>query len=183
MSGQADGTPDGSAMPDDHAADGDDHAADGDGESRRIWVGIVGLAIGIIAVSGALVGVLYDRDESGDDADDETPELPEVATESSFTWPAAYAGPVWITVVAEDAGTRTVTIVWGPWQRRITHATAEPVTYVFDKDANGADEAVPATVRIEPGADVEFGSGEEPPADAEIVNSGWTSVADDEPES
>lgn len=153
---------------------------DGDGGSRRIWVGLVGLAIGIIAVSGALVAVLHDRDDSGDDEDDAAPELPEGATEDSYEWPAEYAGPVWITVDAEDDSTRTVTIRWGPWQRRITHAKDEPTTYVFNKDANGVDnEAVPATVRIEPGADVEFGSGEDPPAESEVVDSGWTPVADD----
>ena len=194
MSGQADETPGGPAMPgslDDGdrfgsggpGGSGDDGSGgDGDDESRRIWVGIVGLAIGIIAVSGALVAVLHDRADSGIDPDDEAPELPEGATEDSHQWAAEYDGPVWITVDAEDASTRTVTIRWGPWERRIIHATAEPTTYVFDKRANDAVNVVePATVRIEPGAEVEFYSGEEIPADAEDVNTGWIQVADDVP--
>lgn len=152
---------------------------------RRVLVGLVGVVLGVLGVSGALLAVLHDRDREDDpepepDGTEEEQSGVEAEAELSHTFPAEYDGPVWVTVDAADGGTRTVTISWGPWQRVISHAEEEPVTYVFDKNPTAAgDETVPTSVRVEPAAEVEFGSGTEVPEGAQDVNQDWIPSAED----
>jgi hypothetical protein len=177
VSGLADGPVEREAaddQPDSDVAAGASEPSDGRRSRGRAWLG---LAVGIVIVSGALVVVLNDPDDEGGDGDP----VPSVrtpgqgASQSIFEWPASYAGPVWITVDAADAAPRTITIRWGPWERRIVHEGADPVTYEFSKNPG---ETVPTTVRVDPAAEVSFGSGT-PPVDAVDVNAGWTQAADD----
>jgi hypothetical protein len=167
----------------------DDHDGPGGGARHRsTWLGLL---IGVVAVSGALIAVVHDRGgDAGDagragDADRAAARSGPVATSHARTewtheWSAAYSGPVWITVDAGDAGVRTVVIRWGPWQRRIVHETADPVTYVFKKDPTRAgDRLVPTTIHVEPGAEVAFGQGATPPTNSIDVNDGWTAAPDD----
>ena len=105
------------------------------------------------------------------------PTQPTGPVEFTHTYPAAYDGPVWITVSAPDVGVRTVTIDWGPWQRRIMHESAEPASYWFGKEANEPGRAELLTITVEPEADVEFHQGE-PPADATDVREEWVRVED-----
>lgn len=159
------------------------------GTGRRVrsstWRRWLGLAIGILVVSGALVAVFHDRegDDGGDGGEDDRRRAAAAAaaepTEASHEWPSSYAGPVWITVDAGDTTPRTIVIRWGPWERRIIHESADPVTYEFAKSPDDVGEpTVPTAVRVEPGAEVTFGSGATPPADAVDVNAGWTRVDD-----
>jgi hypothetical protein len=143
----------------------------GPGRRRSAWVGLV---IGIIAVSGALVAVLHDRG-----GEDEVSPPPDEAVKISHEWPAEYSGQVWITVDADDASPRSVTISWGPWERTFVHESADPLTYWFTKaPPKPGDANVPATVRIEPGAGVTFGQG--PPAVGALDRStGWDDTSDD----
>jgi hypothetical protein len=128
---------------------------------RRRWPVFVGVIVGAAAVSGALVAQLRKSDE------------PPAPTSWGYTWPAEVSGQVWITVDAEDAATRTVTIRWGPWERPILHTTADPMTYVFTKDPTPpGEDPVPITVDVVPGATVEFGNGP-PPTPNEDVNADW----------
>lgn len=148
------------------------------------WRKWLGLAIGVVVASGALAAVLHDRGGDGDDGggggrdarrSEASPAGAEQTTETSYEWPNTYAGPVWITVDAPDAVPRTITIRWGPWERRIIHEAADPVTYEFAKSPDDLGEpTVPTLVRVEPGAEVTFGSGSTPPPDAVDVNPGWT---------
>jgi hypothetical protein len=133
---------------------------------RRRWLVLVGVIVGAVAVSGALVAQQRESDE------------PPAATTWRHTWPAEVSGDVWITVDAEDSATRTITIRWGPWQRPILHSTADPVTYVFTKDPTPpGEDPVPITVDVVPGATVEFGDGP-PPSPNEDVNADWVPVQD-----
>jgi hypothetical protein len=134
--------------------------------------------IGVVAVSGALAAVVYGGgDEQGADREPGGGP-PEQAVEVTHEWPATYGGQVWITVDAPDDAPRSITIRWGPWERRIVHDTAEPTTYWFTKDTpQPGDESVPATVRIDPGADVTFDQGT-PPVGAVDVSDDWDAVAD-----
>jgi len=144
---------------------------------RGVWAGLV---IGVIAVSGALAAVLYAGGDDGTAQDNEpTSRVPEAAVEKSHEWPAAYAGQVWITVTAPDDAPRSVTIRWGPWERRIVHESAEPTTYWFTKDPpEPGGQNVATTVRIDPGADVTFDQGT-PPVGAVDVNDDWEAAAED----
>jgi hypothetical protein len=143
----------------------------GPGRRRSAWAGLV---IGIIAVSGALVAVLHDRG-----GESEASPQPDEAVKISHTWPATFGGQVWITVDADDATPRSVTIDWGPWERRFVHESADPVTYWFTKDPpKPGDDNVPATVRIEPGAKVTFDQGP-PPVGALDRSTGWEHAPDD----
>jgi hypothetical protein len=122
---------------------------------------LVGLVVGAVAFSGALLALVRKGDE------------PDPANRWVHTWPAEVSGEVWFTVDAEDAGNRSVTIRWGPWVRPITHASADPVTYVFTKELTPEGESpVPITVDVAPGADVVFGDGP-PPSPFEDVNADW----------
>lgn len=153
----------------------------------------IGGVLGALAVSGAVWAAMSQdgSDGSGDDDGDggsATTEAPEPAaapadggegggeprTDWEHLFDAEYAGPVWITVAAPDDERRTVTITWGPWQRRIVHQDDEPRTYLFSK---GAGSTVPLTVEVDPAAAVDFGSGT-PPVDAEDVNDGWTETGE-----
>ena len=128
---------------------------------RRRWLVLVGVIVGAVAVTGALAAQQRESDE------------PPAATTWRHTWPAEVSGDVWITVDAEDAATRTITLRWGPWQRPILHSTADPVTYVFTKDPTPpGEDPVPITVDVVPGATVEFGDGP-PPRPNEDVNADW----------
>jgi hypothetical protein len=136
------------------------------------------LVVGVIAVSGALIAVV----SASGDGDEPKPGRPVEESSYDHEFPADYAGPVWITVDAADAGARTITIAWGPWERRIIHEDAGPVTYVFTKNPPSPDdENVPTTVTVEPAARVEFGNGPTPPAGAVDVNADWTSADDTAP--
>jgi hypothetical protein len=145
---------------------------------RRGWLVVIGVAVGVIAMSGALLAVLNEGDAGGDGSSPTTTRPPE-RTRWQHEWPASYAGDVWITVDAPDAGARTVTIRWGPWQRQIVHDGDEPATYVFTKNVTlPGEETVPTTVTVEPGATITFGSGE-PPAASVDVNDDWTPASDE----
>lgn len=152
------------------------HAAGGQSSSRWwLWLGLV---IGAVAVSGALAAVLYERGDTGngdsdDDDDGDRPEL-ELAAEWEHAFPESYSGPVWITVQAPDEATRTITIVWGPWQRTILHRGTEPVSYLFGK---GEGPTVPTWVGTEPEAQITFHRGT-PPDGAVDVNADWERVVD-----
>jgi hypothetical protein len=152
------------------------------GARRWAWIG--GIA-GALAVSGALVAVLYERGDSestgskrlsarSEQTDDRSTGTPDEAapTEWTHTFPKAYAGPVWITVTSPDSRVRAITITWGPWERRVVHEGTEPVSYLFSKQA---DSEVPLTVVVEPGAKVTFESGT-PPAGAEDINADWVEI-------
>lgn len=142
---------------------------------RRLGRGtIAGLVIGVIVVSGALVAVVAGPGGGGDGGGGEAPPGP---AEFTHTYPAAYDGPVWVTVSPPDGGVRTVTIDWGPWQRRVVHQGAEPASYWFSKGVDEAGEPAALTVTVEPGAEVEFHRGE-PPAGATDVRKEWVRVAD-----
>ncbi len=148
----------------------------GPGRRRGVWAGLV---IGIIAVSGAFVAVLHDRGGgNGEEASAQRQQQDE-PVEVSHEWPATYGGQVWITVTAADAAPRSVTIRWGPWEKHFVHESDEPLSYWFTKDppAPGA-ENVPATIRIEPGADVTFDQGT-PPVGAIDTSTGWEPAPDD----
>jgi hypothetical protein len=135
---------------------------------------VVGLVVGVIAVSGALFAVA-----SGTGDDETTRERVARSSTYGHEFPADYAGPVWVTVDAVDATAHTVTIAWGPWERRIIHEDEAPVTYVFTKNPpEPGDENVPTTVTVEPDAEVTFGNGPTPPADAVDVNADWTATDD-----
>ncbi|MGH9213952.1 MAG: hypothetical protein ACRD2C_25255 [Acidimicrobiales bacterium] len=122
----------------------------------------LGVVVGIAAVSGALFALLRTGDE------------PEPASEWRHTWDAELAGQVWITVDAEDAATRRITLTWGPWQRQILHASADPVTYWTTKTPSPeGEDAVPIMVDVNPGAVITFGEGT-PPVPAEDVSQEWT---------
>ena len=142
---------------------------DGGGEGRvrrvrRRWPVLVGAIVGAVAFSGALLAQQRDGDE------------PPPATRWEHTWPPEVSGQVWITVDAEDAATRNVTIRWGPFERPILHTSADPMTYVFTKEPTPEGESsVPITIDVEPGAVVEFGDGP-PPSPSEDVNSDWVEV-------
>lgn len=138
------------------------------GRRRGVWVGLV---IGVIAVSGALVAVL--QDSGGDDEPSPLPGGPIEPVEVTHEFPADYSGQVWITVTAADDAPRTVTIRWGPWERRFVHESPDPETYWFTKDPpQPGDENVPTTVRIEPGADVVFDQGSAPIGSFDM-STGW----------
>lgn len=145
--------------------------------SRRPGLGlVVGVVIGVIAVSGALFAVVS---AAGDDDSPEREPPPDAASEPGkfeHQYPATYDGPVWVTVDAPDATPRTVTIQWGDYQRVVMHEGAEPHAYVFDKSANEPGEEVPTFVIVEPAAEVEFASGPTPPADADDVNRDWSLI-------
>jgi hypothetical protein len=133
---------------------------------RRRWPVLVGVIVGALAVSGALMAQLRKTDE------------PPPAKTWTHTWPAEVSGEVWITVDAEDVATRTITIRWGPWERPILHTSADPVTYVFTKDPTPqGEDPVPITVDVVPGATVEFGDGP-PPSPNEDVNADWVRAQD-----
>jgi hypothetical protein len=135
--------------------------------------------IGIVVVSGAYVAVFHDSGDDGERASLRVQQQEEEAVEASHEWPAAYSGQVWITVTAADAAPRSVTIRWGPWERHFVHDSDEPVSYWFTKDPpKPGDENVPATVRIEPGADVTFDQGT-PPVGAVDTSTGWDPAPDD----
>lgn len=145
-------------------------AAAGGRRGRRRGVG-VGLVIGVVVVSGALVAVT--RDGGGADEEDAAPDRQDGPTEVTHEFPADYGGQVWITVTAADSAPRSVTIRWGPWEKRFVHESADPVSYWFLKDPpQPGDENVPTTVRIEPSADVTFDQGT-PPVGARDASTGW----------
>jgi hypothetical protein len=149
------------------------------GARRWAWIG--GVA-GALAVSGALLAVLYESGDSkpaADDASSDRPvevagELPgkPVKTRWEDTFDAAYGGPVWITVTSPDDRLREVTLTWGPWQRSFPHEGTEPVSYEFTKQANTSDLL---TVDVEPEANVTFEQGT-PPVGSKDVNEDWTEI-------
>jgi hypothetical protein len=142
---------------------------------RGVWLGLV---IGVIVVSGALVAVLQDPG-SGDDRD-AAPEPQEGPVEVTHAFPADYIGQVWITISAPDAAPREVTILWGPYEKHLVHQSADPKTYWFTRDAITTEaDNIPATVQIEPGADVEFDQGMAP-IGAIDASTGWEESPDDE---
>lgn len=169
-------------------------AAPEKGSGRRSRAGrmVAGFAVGLVVVAVAVVTVLSDRSSSGGDRGGGervggARQAAAVKTAPTEPLPAAaryrhvfdrdYVGPVWITVDAPDAGTRSVTIKWGPWQRRITHQGAEPVTYHFWKGiTSGIEDVPPTTVVVDPGAEVVFGAGEIPQG-AIDVNKDWEPAA------
>lgn len=131
------------------------------GGARPRVLQLVGLVIGVVAVSGALLAILRRSDG------------PEPAAHWRHTWEAEVSGEVWITVDAETAETRRVDLHWGPFDRPILHTSADPMTYVFTKDRTPeGEDPVPITVDVAPGAVVTFGEGA-PPAPFEDVNSDW----------
>jgi hypothetical protein len=144
----------------------------------RIGV-VVGAVAGAAAVSVAVLAVLNERPDSGSPTTRgasaaTTAAAAEESGQSQWrhTFRDDYTGPVWITVESPDSQVRTVTIVWGAWKRNILHEGAEPVTYLF---AKGTGPNIPVAVAVEPDATITFGSGAEPPTDAQDVNAGWTS--------
>jgi hypothetical protein len=144
------------------------------GARRWAWIG--GVA-GALAVSGALLAVLYERggrEPAGGDgmSGGATEQVDEEfgRTKWRHDFPDSYSGPVWITVESPDSRVRDVTINWGVWEKRFTHDGTEPASYRFSKDPG---PSVALTVKVEPGAKVTFSSGT-PPADAEDINAGWT---------
>jgi hypothetical protein len=138
------------------------------GRRRRTWAGLV---IGIIAVSGAFVAVLHDRD--GGDENEASPRQQDEPVEVTHEFPPDYGGQVWITVEADDATPRSVTIRWGPWEKHFVHESDGPMSYWFTKDPpKPGDESVPVTVRVEPGADVTFDQGT-PPVGALDKSTAW----------
>jgi hypothetical protein len=150
----------------------------------RVWAS-VGTILGAIAVSGALIAVLHQRDQGNDGdrpagATDETgPPKATGRQHWQHEFPDGYAGPVWITVDPPDDLPRTITITWGPWQRQLLHDGNEPGTYLFAKSPTAPGEAtVPTSVDVDPAAVVTFGQGKSPPRDAVDVNEGWIRVAD-----
>ena len=152
-------------------------AGRGLGRRRGIWVG---LAIGVVAVSGALAAVLYGGDGGADGSGSAARqgEDPNGPVEVSHEFPASYGGQVWITISAADDAPRSVTIRWGPWERRLVHESDGPVSYWFTKNPpQPGDENVPATVRIEPRAEVEFAQGT-PPVGAVDASTEWDPAAD-----
>jgi hypothetical protein len=136
--------------------------------------------IGVLVVSGAVWAVLHgdNEDEEGEaEGREPPPDLPE-ATSTDHLFPPEYTGPVWITVDADDATPRDVTIRWGTYERIVVHQSGDPVSYEFAKEREEtADTNVPAEVEIDPGAEVEFHHGD-PPDDAIDVNEGWLLVED-----
>ena len=168
MSGMAGGPP-----PGDVAAP----AGEPERASRRPGLGlVVGVAIGVIAVSGALLAVV--SGSGGDDPPERRPPPDATAEAGRFEhqYPAAYDGPVWVTVDAPDAAPRTVTIRWGDYQRVVMHEGSAPHAYVFDKSANEPGEEKPTFVIVEPAAEVAFASGPTPPSDADDVNRDWSPI-------
>jgi hypothetical protein len=98
--------------------------------------------------------------------------------EVSHEFPASYGGQVWITISAADDAPRSVTIRWGPWERRLVHQSDGPVSYWFTKDPpKPGDENVPTTVRIEPRAEVDFAQGT-PPVGAIDASNDWDHAAE-----
>jgi hypothetical protein len=142
---------------------------------RARWRRWAGALVGALAVSVAVLAVLNEQGDRGPagGAGGEGEIAAEEPGQSLWrhTFPAAYQGPVWITVEAPDEEVRTVRIVWGAWQRHIVHEGSEPVTYHFLK---GGGPNIAVAVRVDPDATVTFDSGPEPPAGAEDVNAGWT---------
>ena len=143
----------------------------------RIGV-VVGAVAGAAAVSVAVLAVLNERPDRGSapaSGDGEGTSLAAAEEPGRSQWrhtyPDDYTGPVWITVDSPDARVRTVTIVWGAWERGILHEGAEPMTYLF---AKGSGPNIPVAIAVEPDATVTFGSGVEPPDGAQDVNAGWT---------
>lgn len=150
---------------------------------------IAGIAVGAGLVGVAVLAVLGDGSPSGDgrseraaaarggDAVEASATPPPEAKRFRHVFESDYVGPVWITVEAPDAGTRSVTIKWGPWQRRITHQGSEALTYHFWKGVTPAGERVPpTTVVVDPGAEVTFGAGAIPEG-AVDVNKEWEPAA------
>jgi len=151
-------------------------AGRGAGRRRGIWAGLV---IGIVAVSGALGAVLYgDGGPDGHEPAARQPDEPDGPVEVSHEFPASYGGQVWVTINAGDDAPRSVTIRWGPWERRLVHESDGPVSYWFTKNPpKPGDENVPTTVRIEPAADVDFDQGT-PPVGAVDASTGWDPAPD-----
>lgn len=149
---------------------------------------LIGLAVGALAVSGAIVAVLTDRegpataeDANGSgEAGDGEPEVltgadgepMDLDTEWLHTFDEDHEGVVWITVTAPDTEVRSVTVSWGPWERHITHATTDPASYHFSKNLG---PTVTTVVRVDPAAHVTFGQGA-PPEGAIDVNDGWERI-------
>jgi hypothetical protein len=137
---------------------------------------------GALAVSGALVAVLYEGGGSEPAGEKTSSDRPAAVADAQPGKPAkgkwehtfsdAYAGPVWITVTASDSRVRAVTLTWGPWQRTVPHEGTEPVSYRFSKQAGTSD---PLTVKVEPEANVTFQDGT-PPIGAEDINADWTEI-------
>lgn len=147
----------------------------------RLWAWVGTTVLGAVAVSGALVAVLHQRDDpnGSDRPAGASPGQPPAAGRRHWQheWAASYAGPVWITVDPPDDVPRTITITWGPWQRQLLHDGAAPKTYSFEKSPTGqGEETVPTSVDVDPAAVVMFGSGT-PPDGAVDVKAGWTRVA------
>lgn len=149
------------------------------GARRWAWIG--GVA-GALAVSGALLAVLYEQGDSEPPTDKTSSDRPaEVAgdkpvgpvkSEWEDDFSAEYAGQVWITVTAPDSRVREVTLTWGPWQRTVPHEGTDPVSYWFTKQGGTSD---PLTVVVEPEANVTFEQGT-PPKGAEDINADWTRI-------
>lgn len=151
-----------------------ERTADPGGRRSGIWHGVwVGLVIGVIVVSGALVAVLHGPGSDDSDARRDSPQRLDEPTEVTHEFPAGYVGQVWVTITAPDAAPREVTISWGPWNKHLVHRSAEPKTYWFTRDAATSEaDNIPATVHVEPGAEVTFDQGMVPvgAVDASI---GW----------
>jgi hypothetical protein len=142
-------------------------AADRRRRHRGIWAGLI---IGVVAAAGALVAVLQD---SGGGDRDGPPAPVDGPIEATHEFPADYGGQVWITVVAPDAAPRSVSISWGPWEKRFVHESEDPQAYWFTKhEPQPGDESVPATVRVDPAAEVTFDQGT-PPIGALDRSTGW----------
>ena len=144
--------------------------------ARWAWIG--GIA-GALAVSGALVAVLYERGDSGSGGGDGSSGRPQKVAEDASAEPAktlwrhtfseSYTGPVWITVESSDGHVRNVVITWGPWERHVVHQGTEPASYLFTKNPG---PNVPLAVEVEPEAVITFGSGKAP-VGAEDINADW----------
>jgi hypothetical protein len=148
----------------------------GTARHRRAWAGIF---IGLLVVSGAVAAVLYGdgRDESGADGAPPPTSEPAAPTSQTHEWPAEYGGPVWITVDAADAAPRTITLSWGKWERTVVHLESGPISYEFTKgEPQPGDGNWPTIVEVDPGADVSFDQGDDPPSGAIDVNDGWIDV-------
>jgi len=149
------------------------------GARRWAWIG--GVA-GALAVSGALLAVLYEQGDSGPPTDktssDRPVEVPgdepvgSVKPEWNHDFPADHAGQVSITVTAPDNRVREVTLTVGPWQRTVPHEGTDPVSYWFTKQGGTSP---PLTVVVQPEAKVTFDEGP-PPDDAEDINADWVRI-------
>jgi hypothetical protein len=126
-----------------------------------------GLVLGSVVALASVIAIFGNEESSAPAADHRSTTL-------QHEYASEYAGDVWITVVATTAGTREITITWGPWQRSISQAARGRRTYVFTKyPTRQGDQNVPVHVRVDPAAKVVFGSGERP-HHAVDVNDGWT---------